>query len=83
MNAIIRQTRRNRSCVFTRQQLIDMEIGRIKMEVGSRGKTPVQTLSRVLQELRSEKKITFKSPGTYRLVLVNHHSCNLSLFRRG
>jgi hypothetical protein len=68
MNAIIRQTRRNRSCVFSRQQLKEEELGRIKREVGSHGKTPVQTLSRVLQDLRSEKKIVFKSPGTYRLL---------------
>jgi len=68
MDAIIRQTRRNGSRIFSRQQIIEAELSRIKREVGSKGKTPVQTLSRVLQELRNEKKIVFKSQGTYRLL---------------
>jgi hypothetical protein len=54
---------------FTRQQLIDAELEQIKSETGSRGETPEQTLSRVLQELRDEGMISFEDDkGYYRLI---------------
>ena len=66
--AIRRLTSRTGNSVFTRQELIDSELERIVSEVGSTGETPQQTLSRVLQELRTQGIIDFESPGVYRLV---------------
>ena len=66
VGAIQRLTSRTGNKVFTRQELIDSEIGQIVAETGSAGETPDQTLSRVLQELRNQGVIEFESPGTYR-----------------
>lgn len=66
--AIQRLTLRTGSRVFTRQQLIDSELKRIVSEVSSAGKTPKQTISRVLQELRKQGIIKSESRGTYRLI---------------
>jgi predicted transcriptional regulator len=64
--AIQRLTSQTGRSVFTRQQLIDAEISQIVAETASKGETPEQTLSRVLQELRSQGVIEFESPGVYR-----------------
>jgi putative restriction endonuclease len=66
--AIRRLTSRTGNKVFTRQELIDSEIGQIVAETGSSGETPEQTLSRVLQELRSQGMLEFESAGVYRLL---------------
>jgi hypothetical protein len=66
--AIKRITKRNRSHLFSRQQILDEELLRIIADAESTGKTPAQTLSRVLQELRNEKKISMNSSGRYRLL---------------
>lgn len=53
---------------FTRQEFLAEEEQRIVSEVGSRGQTPGQTISRVLQELRDDGIIAFlEGPGSYRL----------------
>lgn len=65
-NAIRRTTKNTSSRVFTRQQLIEFELQQIVRDVGAKGKTPNQTLSRVLQELRQQGVIEFISPGVYR-----------------
>jgi len=55
--------------VFTRQELIDAELNRIISETDSLGKTPHQTLSRELQQLRAAGILEFvDDQGTYRLV---------------
>jgi hypothetical protein len=54
--------------MFTRQQLVESELGKITAEVGAAGKTPEQTLSRVLQQLRNENFITFEKAGVYRVI---------------
>ena len=54
--------------VFTRQEMIAIELPRIIHETGSSGATPDRTLSRELQELRDRGGIEFLSPGTYRLL---------------
>lgn len=64
--AVKRLIKKTGNRVFSRQQLIESELDRIVGEVGSKGKTPHQTLSRVLQELRDEGVIKFESAGTYR-----------------
>ena len=54
--------------VFTRHEIIEAELASIAGEVSSKGETPEQTLSRVLQELRQAKIIEFlDNQGSYRL----------------
>ena len=64
--AVVRLTSRAGSSAFSRQQLIEEELGEIVREVGSAGETPAQTLSRVLQELRDQGMIEFQGQGQYR-----------------
>lgn len=53
---------------FTRQDIVENELTGITDEVGSKGETPEQTLSRVLQELRQADVIEFlDNQGHYRL----------------
>ena len=59
---------RHGSADFTRQQMIEEELGRIVRETGSRGTTPEMTLSRELQELRDRGDIEFLGSGHYRLL---------------
>ena len=66
LDAISRLTRRKKNRVFSRQELIEEELDRVAAEVGSAGRTPAQTLSRILQELGREKIIVWKSRGVYR-----------------
>jgi len=69
VNAVGRLCTRERSYTFTRQMLIDAELPHIIADTGSTGRTPAQTLSRVLQELRDMGYIEFiDSAGTYRLL---------------
>lgn len=51
-----------------RYRLLQDELDRIADETGSVGKTPGQTLSRILQDLRDEGEIEFVDKGVYRLV---------------
>lgn len=51
---------------FTRQELLDYELGAIIAATGSAGATPQQTLSRELQQLRDAGLIEFVDAGTYR-----------------
>lgn len=66
--AVRRLAARSGSAEFTRQQMIDEELGRIVDETGSRGATPEMTLSRELQQLRDRGGIEFVTPGHYRLI---------------
>lgn len=50
-----------------RNDLLRHELNRIVHETSSMGKTPGQTLSRILQDLRDEGAIEFVHKGTYRL----------------
>ena len=69
-DAIVRLTKSSGNNTFTRKQLIESELGKIISEVGSSGKTPEQTLSRILQSLRNEKFISFESAGVYKLAIT-------------
>ena len=59
--------RRAMDGVVTRGELIDFELDQIVAEVGSKGATPHQTLSRELQELRDTGVLIFDGEGRYRI----------------
>jgi hypothetical protein len=66
--AIKRLVAVRQSTEFTRHDIIETELAAITGEVGSKGETPEQTLSRVLQELRQAEVIEFlDNQGSYRL----------------
>jgi hypothetical protein len=67
-DGIARLTLRRGSNIFTRQLLLDEELSLIIKAIGSSGKTPAQTMSRVLQELRDSEEIEFIGNGEYRLL---------------
>ncbi|ARA72135.1 hypothetical protein BNJ_00313 [Kaumoebavirus] len=52
---------------FTRKKLIQECIMKITSDTNSIGKTPAQTLSRILQNLRDEGFLLFMGRGTYKL----------------
>jgi hypothetical protein len=67
--AVRRHVASTGSAEFTRQELSEVELDRIVSETGSEGKTPHQTLSRELQQLRDEGVIEFLDDhGSYRLI---------------
>ncbi len=57
--AIKRLSAKHGAKAFTRQQLVDEELDAVVAELGSKGATPAQTLSRILQELRDNGEIDF------------------------
>ncbi len=64
--ALQRYSARNSTVKVTREKFIKEEIKNIVANTGSLGKTPSQTVSRVLQELRDEKVLFFsKNSGEY------------------
>lgn len=66
ISAVRRRVQRTGSTIFTRQGLIDSEMGAIIAATGSTGATPWQTLSRELQELRDRGLLEFVGTGVYR-----------------
>ena len=68
LDALHRHAERHGSPVITRQALIREELPRIVEATSSEGRTPEQTLSRVLQELREEGVVAFgEAAGVYAL----------------
>ncbi len=66
-NAIGRLNANKGSNEFSRKELIELELPTVVAEVGAKGETPEQTLSRVLQELRVGGQIEFvDNEGNYR-----------------
>jgi putative restriction endonuclease len=66
-NAIERLSSKKASKEFSRKELIELELPTIFAEVGAKGETPTQTLSRALQELRVAGRIEFlDNDGHYR-----------------
>lgn len=53
--------------IVTRQNLIDHQLHAVMAATGAGGRTPEQTMSRLLQELRDEGVILFDGNGIYRL----------------
>jgi putative restriction endonuclease len=83
MNAIERHVADTGSTTFSRQALIDAELGGIIAAVGSSGSTPQQTLSRELQELRDAGLLEFSGTGNYtwlRSPTQNHASPSKGVF---
>lgn len=65
--AILRLVDNKPATHFTRKSIIEQELSTIAADVESKGETPEQTLSRVLQELKSAGIIDFvDNQGTYR-----------------
>ena len=52
---------------FTNKNLIKNRLPKIIEETGCKGKTPQNTMSRILQELRDDNLIQFIKPGIYKL----------------
>ena len=67
--AVTRVVRRSGRRTFSHDELIQHELDRIVEETGSLGRTPPQTLSRVLQELCDGGQIEFLAPGEYRALV--------------
>ena len=66
-NAIERLSSNKANKEFSRKELIELELPTIVAEVGAKGETPTQTLSRILQELRVAGQIEFiDNDGNYR-----------------
>jgi len=66
--ALHRISSRHETPVANRRQLIEEELEAITTQTQSRGSTPEQTLSRVLQELRDQGLIHFFGDGNYLLL---------------
>lgn len=66
-DALNRLSKKYQTRVVTRIMLLDEELARIVIDTGSRGRTPAQTLSRVLQELSNVGELEFIGRGRYLL----------------
>jgi hypothetical protein len=67
--AVRREAAKDSGGVFTRQDLLANEEGRIQSDSGGGGETPGQTISRCLQELEDDGVIRFLDrQGTYQLI---------------
>lgn len=68
-DAIHRRTANRPDRVFSRQELESEEGERMCADTGTQGQTPMQTVSRVLQELRDGNIIKFLDDrGAYQLI---------------
>ncbi|MDO9011177.1 MAG: hypothetical protein Q7U78_05120 [Gallionella sp.] len=65
--ALERYAARNSTIRIERDVFLAQELSNITRDTGSTGKTPGQTVSRVLQELRDEKYLFFSDVGIYTL----------------
>ncbi len=53
---------------FTRQDLLDKELGNMIRDTGTKGQTPDKTMDRTLQDLRDLGEVIFlDDDGTYRI----------------
>lgn len=73
-NALIRYAANNATVQIIRTEFLAQELVHIVSEANSSGKTPSQTVSRVLQELRDENFLFFSSNGCYVLNVVPIHA---------
>ena len=65
VSALQRYSRRHRSLQIERGELLAEELPAMIAETTSAGRTPAQTVSRELQELRDEGKLFFSAAGVY------------------
>ena len=71
LRALERYSARRHTKLVRRDILVREELSRIASDAGSRGKTPNQTLSRVLQQLRDEGSLEYMDyRGTYFLLFA-------------
>jgi hypothetical protein len=63
--ALERFSRRHGTRVIQRQQFLAEELPTLVLQTGSQGRTPAQTVSRELQELRDEGFLIFSNAGMY------------------
>ena len=68
LDALSRVADRQRSDLISRRSLVYEELNRIADETQSQGKTPDQTLSKILQDLADEGLLEFVSRVQYRLL---------------
>ena len=69
--ALNRFSKRNSTIKIEREKFLHEELSNIVSATESRGQTPSQTASRVLQELRDEGFLFFSSSGFYTLNQVS------------
>ena len=67
LQALHRYCQRHKTRLIDRQAFLREEKGQIVLDTGSSGRTPGQTVSRILQELRDEKLVAFLRSGRYLL----------------
>lgn len=79
ITALHRYAKKHSTKNITREGLINEELAAIIHQISSVGKTPRQTLSRVLQELRDDGVLYFTSSGNYLLVDQNIELSNEDL----
>lgn len=60
-----RYTLRNQTSKVERKPFLAQELHTMSVAVGSAGRTPAQTVSRILQELRDQGRLYFSSGGVY------------------
>jgi hypothetical protein len=65
LDGLRRYTLRNHTSKVERRPFLEQELASMSAAVGSIGRTPAQTVSRVLQELRDEGRLFFSSAGVY------------------
>lgn len=66
-SALERYAAHNSTIRIERNRFLEQELSNITKDTGSAGRTPGQTVSRVLQELRDEKYLFFSDVGIYTL----------------
>ena len=73
---LVRYATKNSTVQIERNRFLKQELPRIIVDTASVGKTPSQTVSRILQELRDEGFLFFSSTGLYTLnqVVINASS---------
>jgi hypothetical protein len=65
LSALQRYSRRHASVLIQRHAFLSEELPFMVAETATVGRTPAQTVSRVLQELRDEGKVFFSQAGVY------------------
>jgi len=78
-SGLMRYADKNSTVQIERDQFLRQELARIVADTASAGKTPSQTVSRVLQELRDEGFLFFSNSGLYTLNQVAISAANEDL----
>lgn len=76
---LVRYAAKNSTAMIERDRFLQQELSRIIADTASAGKTPSQTVSRVLQELRDDGFLFFSNTGLYTLNQVAISATNEDL----